>query len=380
VEKPIRILHVFGSLNRGGAETMAMNLYRKIDKTKIQFDFVVHGDLVGDYEEEIEGYGGKIYRIPRYKGSNHFLYAREWKRFLTKHQEYKIVHSHVRSTASIYLAIAKEMGRVTIIHSHNTSSGKGISAIAKNILQSRLRRVSDYYFACSTEAGEWLFGKEICQSDKFFLTKNAIDIEKFSFCEAKRAAVRRRLGLENKIVIGHIGRFNPQKNHEFIIDIFQKTLEILPKSCLLLVGEGNLEPIIQDKVNNLGLSDEVLFAGVRTDITDLLQAMDFFLMPSLFEGLPVVLIETQAAGLPALISTEISNEVKITDFIESLSLDENSSVWAAEIKKMLQKITRKNMHAGLLKAGYDIKAAAAWYESFYLEVTHENNEEYGAAK
>jgi len=364
MEKVLRVLHVFGSLDRGGAETMIMNLYRKIDRNKIQFDFIVHGNEIGAYEKEIESYGGKVYHLSKYKGTNHFTYIKEWKNFLEKHKEYEIIHSHMRSTASIYLAIAKKMNRTGIIHSHSTSSGKGFVALVKDILQLRLRFISDYFFACSSEAGKWLFGKKVCQRENFFLIKNAVDAEKFSYCEETRVKMRKKLGLEHNIIIGHIGRFIPVKNHEFIIDIFQRILQILPEARLMLVGEGSLETIIQDKVNNLGLSDKVLFTGVRTDIANLLQAMDLLVMPSLFEGLPVVLIESQAAGLPTLISTQISDEVKITNLVENLSLEDSPNEWAQKSVAMMEKLKRRNTYQELFEAGYDMPSVARWYEEF----------------
>ena len=157
--KKIRILHVLGSLNMGGAETLIMNLYRNIDRDKIQFDFVVHTNKIGLYEDEIKELGGKIYRIQRYKGINHFSYKKEWNNFFEEHKEYKIIHGHMRSTASIYLKIAKKYGRITIAHSHNTSNGHGFSSLVKKILQYNIRNVSDYFMGCSYEANKRLFGK-----------------------------------------------------------------------------------------------------------------------------------------------------------------------------------------------------------------------------
>ena len=166
MSEPIRILHVFGQMNRGGAETMIMNLYRHIDRTKIQFDFMVHSEEKCAFDDEIGQLGGKIYRVPRYNGRNHFLYIKEWSKFISNHKEYKIIHGHIRSTASFYLKVCKDNDRVTIIHSHSTSSGSGIiSSVVKNILQYPIRKIADYFIACSIPAGKWLFGENIVGGD-----------------------------------------------------------------------------------------------------------------------------------------------------------------------------------------------------------------------
>ena len=208
----IRILHVLGSLDRGGAETMIMNLYRNIDRSKVQFDFLIHTDRECDYNEEIRSMGGKIYSLKRFKGYNLCQYIKQFKDFFIKHPEYEIIHGHMRSTASIYLKIAKSMGRYTIAHSHNTSSGNGISALGKNLIQLPLRYIADYYFACSIEAGEWLFGKKIIKSDKFYILKNAIDMGAFVFNQNIRDLKRKELGFEDFFIIGNVGRFHELMN------------------------------------------------------------------------------------------------------------------------------------------------------------------------
>lgn len=320
MNKPIRILHVFGRLNRGGAEMMIMTLYRNIDRTKVQFDFIVHANEKCAFEDEVRFLGGNIYKVPRYNGKNHFQYKKAWNEFFQNHPEYKIIHGHIRSTASIYLKIAKKLGLITIAHSHNTSSGGGFSAVVKNILQYPIRSIADYLFACSRAAGEWLYGKRACKGDNFFILNNAIDTEKFIFNEETRLKKRKELQIEDKFVIGHVGRFHPQKNHYFLIDIFKEIYNINKNSVLLLIGDGDLKKSIQEKVEDLGLSNNVVFTGVRPNVPELLQAMDVFLFPSLYEGLPVALIEAQAAGLPCIVSDKITTDTKITDLISFVPL------------------------------------------------------------
>lgn len=311
MKRPIRILHVLGRLDRGGAETMVMNLYRNIDRTRVQFDFIIHTNDECDYDEEILSLGGIIYHIPQFNGKNFLQFKKAWHSFFKTHPEYKIIHGHVRSTASIYLWIAKKYGLITIAHSHNTSSGVGFSAFIKNTLQYPLRYIADYLFACSKSAGQWLFGKKVLKKNNFIILKNAIDSQKYIYDPNIRIKVRKELQIADKFVIGHIGRFNIQKNHDLLINIFNTVHNRNKNSILLIVGDGELRSSIQKKVENLGLMDSVIFLGVRSDIPELIQAMDFFLFPSLFEGLGIVAIEAQVSWA-SLFSIKMQSQRKHT--------------------------------------------------------------------
>ena len=373
-KKAVRVLQVFSKMNRGGAETIIMNLYRNIDRSIIQFDFVVHTEEVCDYDEEIISMGGRIFRVPKYLGVNHFEYIRSWENLFNNNPELKIIHAHVRSTASLFLNVAKKKGITTIAHSHNTSSGKGMSAIVKNVLQYPIRYIADYFFSCSNLAGEWLFGKNIVSQDNYFLMKNAVNLKQFSYNISLRNKVRQELGLEDKFIIGHIGRFHPQKNHDFIIDIFSEVHLADSNSVLILVGTGGLKKSIEDKVKSLGLSDHVFFMGVSNRINELLQIMDVFLFPSLHEGLPVVLVEAQATGLPCILSTNITDEVDVVkELINREKLDNSGHIWATKVLEMKNKINeRKNTSKKLIEAGYDIEETSKWYTKFILnEIGHE---------
>ncbi|WAA12116.1 glycosyltransferase family 1 protein [Fervidibacillus halotolerans] len=367
MKEPIRILHVFAQMNRGGAETMIMNMYRHIDRSKIQFDFVVHTEEHCAYDKEIYELGGRIFRVPRYTGKNHLNYKKSWNQFFKMHPEYKIIHGHVRSTASIYLKIAKKYGVITIAHSHSTSSGSGLSAIVKNILQYPIRYIADYLFACSKDAGEWLYGKRACKKNNFYILKNAIDTKQYVFNESIRNIKRKEFKIENKFVIGHVGRFNIPKNHSLLIDIFKKVHDKNQNTVLMLVGDGELRPIIEKKVNELGLSDYVIFTGVRSDIPELLQATDVFVFPSLYEGLPVTLVEAQAAGLPCIISDTITDEVKITNLVEKLPLNLSAKEWAEKVLKYMNVYERKNTFEEIKTGGYDVNETAKWLEDFYAK-------------
>lgn len=358
---PIRILHVFGRMDRGGAETMVMNLYRNIDRNLIQFDFAVHTTDICDYEKEISRLGGKIYRFPQFNGINIINYINSWKKFFFKHQEYKIIHGHMYSIASIYLLIAKRYGLYTIAHSHNTSNGSGIKSIAKDIFCLPLKYICDYKMACGIEAAKWLFGYDIAKGQNFKILNNAIDIKKYtSVPEAPR-----NFNFGNKIVLGHIGRFVEEKNHEFLIKVFSEYLKINQDAVLLLIGRGETEIKTKKLVERLGLKNQVLFLGVCENINEILSLIDAFVFPSIYEGLPVVLVEAQAAGVQCFISDNISDEVCITGCVNKLSLDLPANKWAESIfsKDLRHQDTSKEIK----DSGYDIVDTAAWVSKFYLE-------------
>lgn len=355
-------------MHRGGAETMIMNLYRQIDRTKVQFDFAVHTNKKMDYDDEIIRLGGKIYSFPSFSGTNIIEYRRAWKSFFDEHNEYNVVHGHIGSSASIYLKIANNRGCYTIAHSHNTNS---ISKNLKNIIYPYFayptRFIADFFIGCSRMAGVDRFGEKVVSSkDKFAVLNNAIKTEHFVFSKEKRNLMRKELGIDNQLTIGHIGRFNKQKNHMFLLNIFKYISIENPNSVLLLVGDGELRSEIEDKIEQLGLSNNVVLTGVRSDIHDLLQAMDIFLFPSLYEGLPVTLIEAQASGLRCFISDSITNEVQITDLIKSISIDKSPMEWATEVLNN-KSYVRYDTSKSIKSSGFDIKETAIWLEKFYLE-------------
>lgn len=365
MSEPIRILQVFAEMNRGGAETMIMNLYRHIDREKIQFDFIVHTEEKCAFDEEIEQLGGRIYRVPRYVGKNHFAYKNAWNYFFSNYPEYNIIHGHVRSTASIYLRIAKKYSLVTIAHSHNTSSGSGVTSVIKNLFQYPIRNISDYFLACSESAGKWLFGDKIVGSNKFNILNNAIETGRFTFNNQVRDAIRNEFGIEAKYVIGHVGRFHPQKNHEFLIDIFKNIHDKIEDSVLLLVGDGSLKESMQSKVRKENLESCVIFAGVRSDVPYIFQGMDLFIFPSLFEGLGIVVVEAQASGLNCIVSDQIPDEAIITKLVKKVSLSKSPEYWG---ERAIEKINSKREDTSKLikDAGYDIKDTTKWLEKFYL--------------
>lgn len=364
-----RVLEVFHIMNRGGAETLIMNLYRNIDRSRIQMDFVVHSKEPGIYDDEIKRLGGKIYYCPSYEVKNHFQYKKWWENFFAQHSEYTIVHGHATGPAAVYLKVANKYHCVTIAHSHIAGSQKGFKQYVINLYQKPLKNIAKYKFACSRDAGEWLFGKKT----DFIVFNNAIDSRKFIYSEKQRKKMRNELGIKDStFVIGNVARFHLQKNHTFLIDIFKEILDKNPDSCLVLVGDGELRSEIEDKVSKLGITEHVVFTGVRTDINNLMQAFDYFLFPSLYEGLGIVLIEAQASGLPCMTSAKVVPiEAKVTDQLVYFSLDKTAKGWATEVLNHANEHVRQDRYQDILDKKYDINQIAKWLENFYLEVKFE---------
>lgn len=364
----IRVLHVLSRLDIGGAETMVMNLYRHIDRNKVQFDFIVSSEEQGSFSDEVRALGGRIYAVPKFGLKNVLRFYKVWHTFFKEHREYKIIHGHVRSTAAIYLTIAKKYGLVTIAHSHSTSSGKGFSALVKNILQYPIRYVADYLFACSDSSGVWLYGKKACQKRNFMVLNNAIDADVFRFYEAKRNTVRNALQLEDRFVVGHTGSFKPVKNHQFLIEVFREIHKKCGKAVLLLVGDGELRPVIEEKVREAGLEDHVIFTGLSADVPGFMQAMDVFLFPSLWEGLPLAVVEAQASGLPCILSDTVSKEVSVTELTVFLPLEDGAQAWADRVLLYADRSNRSDMREAIGKAGYDIKESSSRLQGFYQKL------------
>ena len=371
---PVRILHVIGIMDRGGAETMIMNLYRHIDRSLIQFDFVENTEDAAAYDDEISDLGGRIYRCPHYNGKNHLAYVAWWKRFFSEHEgEFSAVHGHLGSTAAIYLGIAKKHGLYTIAHSHNT----GIPSLRNAVYSAYAyptRHIADYFFGCSQEAGLSRYGEKVCANPtKFAVLHNAIDTKRFSFDPDKRSEIREKLDLQDKLVIGHVGRFFAQKNHRFLIEVFDRIRRSEPQAVLLLVGDGELRPGIEERIRVMGLADSVVFAGVQADVSSFYQAMDVFLFPSRYEGLGIAVVEAQCSGLPIILSEDVPEECDlIPDLITRLSLQKTADDWAAETIRSAE-TPRKDRSAEVAQCGYDISETAQWMERFYLGIAEGRN-------
>lgn len=360
---PIRVLQVVTHMNRGGLESMIMNYYRNIDRSKIQFDFLTHrpeGEKK-DYDDEILSYGGRIFHLP---SLNPFspLYLKALDEFFVTHTEYKIVHTHLDCMSGVVLKKAKQYGvPLRIAHCHSSSQDKNIKFIIKSIFKKNIKKYSTQMFACGQCSGEWMFGKNC-----FEVLPNAIDSDKYIYNSVIRKRIREQLDINNDcFVIGHVGRFCTVKNHKFIIDILKEIRKIEPNVKVLFAGQGELLNDIKDIVERNQLTSNVIFLGLRSDIPDILQAMDLFLLPSLYEGVPVSIIEAQASGLKCFISDKVPLDCAITDLVRQLSLNMTAEKWAEEIIKE-KNYNRDNTKDLIVKSNFDIKSNAAYLERVYL--------------
>lgn len=361
MKHPIRVLQVVTYMGRGGLETMLMNYYRHIDHSKVQFDFLTHREFDGDYDKEIKELGGNVYHLSNLNPLS-IDYKTSLNDFFENHPEYKIVHSHLDCMAGIPLKYAKLNNvPLRIAHAHNSNQTKDLKYPLKLFYKRNIKKNANYLFACGDEAGKWMFN-----TDNFKVLNNAINARDYTFNINIRNDKRKEFGIsDDSILIGHVGRFFPQKNHDFLIDFFNQFHKEHPNSYLMLVGEGELKTSIQDKVNTLGLEDYVIFTGLRSDVNELLQAMDVFLFPSLYEGLPVSIIEAQAAGLPCLISDKVPIECKKTDLVYQLNLNDSVNVWSDKIYE-LSHIIRRDTYEEIKESGFDIIENAKWLENFYI--------------
>lgn len=364
--EPIRIAQIIGKWLGGGVEAVVMNYYRNIDRDKIQFDFICDEDSTNIPFEEIEKLGGKVILIPPYQKV--LKYHKELKRVL-KEGKYKIVHSHINTLSVFSLFAAKCAGvPVRIAHSHSTTNQKEKK---KNLIKQVLRPFSKLfatdYMCCSELAGRWLFGDREYDKGKVYLLNNAIDIEKFEYNEQIRKRKREELGIrDSTLVLGHVGRFVEQKNHMFLIDIFSQVHKENEDTILLLIGQGPLQNQIKDKVKSLKLEKFVKFLGQRNDVNELYQTFDIFLLPSLYEGLGMVLIEAQCAGCYCIASTEVPKIAKVTNNLNFIKLEDSSELWGINAVKGLNKVNRKECIKSIKEFGYDIKEENKKLENYYL--------------
>ena len=366
MEKTIRVAHVMGKMMSGGVESIIMNYYRHIDKDKVQFDFIVDEDSTVIPIDEIEKLGGKVIMVPPYQKLHKYM-IKLAKVF--KENEYQIVHSNINALSVFPMMAAKIAGvKIRIAHNHSTSNNKEIKiTLVKNVLKPFSKIFPNKYFACSELAGKWLFGEDFYNEGRVKLIKNAIDISKFIYNEDKRTCIRKEMELEDKFVIGHVGRFMFQKNHDFLIEIFNEVNKIDNNVYLLLIGEGELENSIYEKVEKLGLTSKVKFLGIRDDVNDIMQAMDVFVFPSRYEGLGMVAVEAQAAGLKTIVSDEIPIEAKVTELLEYCNLEQTPKEWAIKILESKNGYLRQDTSKEIEDNGYEIKRASKKLEEIYLE-------------
>lgn len=364
----LRVLHSVSNMARAGIETILMNYYREMDLSQIQFDFLANKPDPGEYDEEIRGMGGRVFVSP---GLNPLHYPR-YKRFvaeiLKESPEIRIVHAHNEAMGYYALQSAKDAGiKVRIAHAHSTRIIRDYKYPLKIVCKKLIPGAATDYWGCGRDAGIFYFGEKRWEESGFIL-HNAIDVSRFAFRKQARQRLRQSYGLENCFVIGHVGRFNVAKNHSRLLDIFAAVLKILPDARLVLIGVGELEEAVKDKAAKMGIMDKVLFLGQMSDVSDWYQAMDCFVLPSVFEGLPVVGIEAQAAGLPCFLSERVTDEVLLSDKVCRISLEEDDGTWAGTILEKSRSVNDRDQGAAIVTAaGYDIHKEARKLQNIYLD-------------
>ena len=365
----LRVLHSVSNMARAGIETMLMNYYRQIDREQIQFDFLANKPVPGEYDEEIRAMGGRVFVSPGLNPLHFPRYRRFVMELLRDNPEIGIVHAHNEAMGYYALQSAKDAGLpVRIAHAHNTQIIRDYKYPLKLLCKQLLPGAATDYWSCGRDAGIYYFGQKRWQTAGFIL-RNAIDVPRFALRQEARSRLRQLYGLENCFVIGHVGRFNVQKNHSRLLDIFAETAKTVPEARLVLIGVGELEPAVKEKALSLALQDKVLFLGQMSDVSEWYQAMDCFVLPSLFEGLPVVGIEAQAAGLPCLFSDRVTDEVLLSPGARRIPLDADNAEWARAILAARQAGTDRSQGSAIVReAGYDIHTEARKLQKKYLEM------------
>ena len=368
-----RVLQVLGTTNLGGAESRIMDLYRHMNREEIQFDFLVHSGKKGFFDEEIRRLGGKIYYLPSFRVYNYFSYKKACRLFFAEHPDYAAVHGHMTSTASIYLPEAKKAGiPLTIAHARSAGVDKGIKGTLTKLLRKNLYKKCDKMLACSDLAAKAVFGEKCYQENKVTILPNAIDTREYLPNDQIRNQIRREYQIEDKFVIGHVGRFHYAKNHEFLVEIFAELLKQKANAVLMLLGDGPLRGEIEEKAKRLGVYDKIIFAGNQTPAAPFYQAFDYFLFPSRFEGMPGTVVEAQAAGLKCLISDSVTKQVKATELVTFLSLEQPAKVWADEMIRQTSEVAEGNGNrnpvaecCNLASTNYDVNNQVRFYEELY---------------
>lgn len=371
--RPIRVLQIVGRMDRGGIENFIMNIYRNIDREKVQFDFLCHYGKEAAFNDEIRSMGGNIYEMPAIRSENKvyywkaFEYVSALKAFFKEHSEYRIIHGQMTNTASIYMPIAKKFNVTTrIAHSHNSHGKIGMLGVVTDILKKNMFKYATDYFACSEAAAQYAFPEHIIKTGRVKVIPNAIDTLKFRSDSRKRLEMRLKLGVNDNLVIGCIGRFRTEKNQGFLLGVLKDALRIDPSSVLLFVGDGPLEDAVKQKAAEMNLANKCIFMGMQPNVSEIMQAIDVLAMPSMFEGLPLTGIEAQANGLPVVASTGIPREMNVLGLVDFLDLNMSSDKWAEIlVKKALE--PKKDTYEDIKKAGYDVHTTANWLQDFYLK-------------
>lgn len=363
----IKVLMVLGNVGRGGSQAYTMNVFRNIDRTRFQVDFVASYLEENDYSDEIKNLGGKLYLLPRFNVLNYFSFRRSWNSFFDEHH-YDIVHGHATGVASIYLGIAKNKGIVTIAHSHSDGyRGNIFARMLKYILARKVRYVSDYWFACSSKAAERLFASEYKTYGNYFEMPNAIDVVQYKYNPQVRDNIRKSLDIGPQTVLyGHVGSFSVPKNHKFLLEVFKAVHEKNRDSKLLLLGSGPLEAEILSYISSYNLTDSVILKGTVCNVTDYLHAMDAMIFPSLFEGFGIAVLEAESAGLYTIVSDRVPEEACIVDSVIRLSLSAPLQTWV-DTSLSIPALDRGSYNDIIAKTKYNIKTSIKQLSDIYIK-------------
>ena len=369
-EAMIRVIHSVSNMDRAGIETMLMNYYRRMDRDRVQFDFIVNKAKPGDYDDEILSMGGRIFRSPGLNPLHYPEYLRFVGDILKNNQDIRILHAHNEAMGLYALNGAKKAGLgVRIAHAHNTRIVRDYKWLLKIFCKQFLASSATDLWSCGRDAGIYFFGRKNWEN-RGMIMHNAIETDRFAWSPAVRSAMRKKYGLENKTVVGHVGRFNVQKNHARLLAVFSEYARVNENAVLLLIGEGELEEKMKNMAASLGISGKVIFAGLQSNVNEWYQAMDVFVMPSLFEGLPVVGVEAQASGLPCIFSSAVTDEILLSPFSCRVPLSDSDKEWADAISSALNRPCDRTSGAGYIrKAGYDIASEAARIQELYISMS-----------
>lgn len=372
--KPKRVLHVISNMKREGAQTFIMNIYRNIDREKIQFDFLVTTNEKCSYDDEIMSMGGKIFRIEKVSKYNVFKYSSKVSKTINEKGPFISIHSHIMFFNGIIMKGAYNSKiPVRIAHSHSISDGKKgscIRSLYKRYMRKLILKYSTNLFGCSTKACEYLYGNQVYSDKRVKVINNGIELDKYKGIIGNKHGLKERLGFtKDTLLIGHVGRFHKPKNHLFIIDIFNDLFKKNNKAKLILVGDGNLKKKVQNKIIEKGLEKDILLLGIRKDIPQIMGALDVFLLPSLYEGLGIVLVEAQSAGIPCITSNTVPDDADMgMGLIKKLDLKSSTDIWSNAILNSISKEQNnwKDIYRVIQNKEYDVKIVSKLLEEIYL--------------
>lgn len=374
-QEPIRILMIVTQMNRAGIENLLMELYREIDRSKIQFDFYTFRMEKGQFDDEISELGGKIYYNPPITIRKYMTLPQQIKQFCLAHPEYKIVHAHMNQWCGVLLKGAKLAGvPVRISHSHNSMISRTLKNTLKDLVKLTTNRYATYKIAVSDKAGKWLYGKKAIARGEVHFWKNTIRYEAYRFSRDVRTKKREELGLGDDLTLVNVGNLRFQKNHPYLFRVFSELLKQQPNSRLLLIGKDESNGEMEQLAEKLGILKNTMFLGSRGDVPELLQAGDVFVFPSFYEGFPCAVLEAQTAGLPCIISDTITREIKVTPLVEMCSIQIDPADWANTIraKAGAERIDVSDM---IVNAGYSLSDSVKNAQNFYLSemerISHE---------